>query len=57
MFASVFTARKATGYKFELVIHSCASLCGDSITAQYFYNSKAECRKAAAIIGAKPYNF
>ena len=57
MFASVFTARKATGYKFELVIHSSPSISGDSITAQYFYNSKAECRKAAAIIGAKPYNF
>ena len=57
MFASVFNARKATGYKFELVIHSCPSLCGDSITAQYFYNTKAECRKAAAIIGAKPHNF
>jgi hypothetical protein len=57
MFASVFNARKATGYKFELVIHSCASLCGNSITAQYFYNTKAECRKAAAIVGAKPYNF
>ena len=57
MFASVFNARRATGYKFELVIHSCPSLCGDSITAQYFYNTKAECRKAAAIIGAKPHNF
>jgi hypothetical protein len=57
MFASVFNARKATGYKFELIIHSNPSISGDSVTAQYFYNTKAECRKAAAIIGAKPYNF
>jgi hypothetical protein len=57
MFASVFNARKATGSKFELVIHSSPSINGDSVIAQYYYNTKAECRKAATALGAKPWNF
>jgi hypothetical protein len=57
MFASVFNARKTTGSKFELVIHSSPSISGDSVVAQYYYNTKAECRKAATALGAKPWNF
>lgn len=57
MFASVFNARKPTGFRFELVIHSSPSINGDSVVAQYYFHTKGECRKAATALGAKPWNF
>jgi hypothetical protein len=57
MFASIFTARKSTGAKWELVIHNQPGLSGDSVVAQYYFQSKPDAKRAAAAIGAKAYNY
>jgi len=56
-YASIYKARKATGYKFELLIHRVPSIAGDSVTAAYYYQTKHEAIKAAAILGAKAWNY
>jgi len=57
MYSSIYKARKETGYKFELLIHSLPSIAGDSVTAKYYYQTKNEAIKAAAILGAKAWNY
>lgn len=57
MFASIFTAAKRTGYKFELVLHHAPGLSGDSVAAQLYFNTKAEAKRAALAANAKAYNY
>jgi hypothetical protein len=57
MYASIFTAAKRTGYKFELVIHSAPSISGDSVIAQFYFLSKVDAKRQAAAIGAKAWNY
>jgi hypothetical protein len=57
MFASIFTAAKRTGYKFELVIHSEPGISGASVQAQHYFNSKTDAKRAAKELGAKAYNY
>jgi len=57
MFASIFTARKSTGAKWELVIHNQPGLSGESVIAQYYFQSKTDAKRQAAAIGAKAYNY
>lgn len=57
MFASIFTAAKRTGFKFELVIHSEPGISGASVQSQHYFNSKADAKRAAKELGAKAYNY
>ena len=57
MFSSIFTAAKRTGAKWELVIHTQPGISGDSIVAQYYFQSKPDAKRAALAIGAKAYNY
>lgn len=57
MYASIFTARKATGFKFELVAHNQPSISGDSVQAQHYFNSKAEAKAFAKKNGLIAYNY
>jgi hypothetical protein len=57
MYASIFTASKKTGYKFELVIHNAPSISGDSVIAQFYFLSKVDAKRQAAAIGAKAWNY
>jgi hypothetical protein len=57
MYASIFTAAKRTGAKFELVIHATPALNGESVVAQYYFATRADAKRAALAIGAKPWNY
>jgi hypothetical protein len=57
MFASIFTAAKRTGFKFELVLHSQPSISGESVQAQHYFNSKADAKRFALSLGCKAYNY
>ena len=57
MFASIFTAAKRTGFKFELVIHSEPGINGESVQAQHYFNSKAEAKRFAKDAGLIAYNY
>jgi hypothetical protein len=57
MFASIFTAAKRTGFKFELVLHSTGGLTGESVQAQHYFNTKTEAKRFAAALGCKAYNY
>jgi hypothetical protein len=57
MYASIFTAAKSTGYKFELVIHSTPALNGESVQAQTYYHTKPEAKAAAKAANATPHNY
>lgn len=57
MFASIFTAAKRTGFKFELVIHNQPGLTGESVQSQHYFNSKVDAKRLAASLGCKAYNY
>ena len=57
MYSSIFTAAKHTGAKFELVIHATPALNGESVVAQYYFATRADAKRAALAIGAKPWNY
>lgn len=57
MFASIYTAAKRTGFKFELVVHSEPSLSGNSVQAQHYFNSKVDAKAFARTAGYKAYNY
>ena len=57
MFSSIFTARKATGFKFELVIHNQPTLSGESVQSQAYFQTKNEAKAAAKALGCKAYNY
>ena len=57
MYASIFTAAKRTGAKWELVIHNAPGLSGESVIAQYYFQSKPDAKRAALALGAKAYNY
>lgn len=57
MFASIFTAAKRTGFKFELVLHDQPGLSGESVQAQHYFSSKADAKRFAASLGCKAYNY
>lgn len=57
MFASIFTAAKRTGFKFELVIHSEPGINGESVQAQHYFNSKADAKRFAKEMGAQAWNY
>jgi hypothetical protein len=57
MFASIFTAAKRTGFKFELVIHAEPSLSGESVQAQHYFNSKVDAKRFAKEAGLIAYNY
>ena len=55
MFASLTVARKATGYKFEIILHTDAWI--GSQVAQQFFMTRAEARAWVKAQGATPHNF
>lgn len=55
MYASIFTARKTTGFKFELVVHSQPGI--DSAQATYYFNSKVEAKQFAKAANLKAWNY
>ena len=55
MFASLTTARKNTGFKFEVILHTDAWI--GSQVAQQFFMSKSEARAWVKAQGATPHNF
>lgn len=57
MYASIFKASHRAAAKWELVIHTRASLAGDSITDTYYYDSKADAKRQAKALAAQPYNY
>jgi hypothetical protein len=57
IYASIFTAAKRTGAKWELVIHQQPGISGDSVIGQYYFQSKPEAKRAALAIGAKAWNY
>ena len=57
MFASIFSARKATGYKYELVRHYEPKINGESVAIQMYFQNKAAAKQAAKAANAKPYNY
>jgi hypothetical protein len=57
MFASIFSARKATGYKYELVLHYEPKINGESVAIQMYFQNKAAAKQAAKAANAKPYNY
>ena len=57
MFASIFTAPKHTGHKFELVIHNQPKLSGESVQAQHYFHTKLHAKRFAAALGCKAYNY
>ena len=57
IFASIFTAAKRTGAKWELVIHQRPGISGDSVIGQYYFQSKPEAKRAALAMGAKAWNY
>jgi hypothetical protein len=57
MFASIFSAPKRTGFKFELVIHNQPGLTGESVQAQHYFNSKADAKRFAKSLNCKAYNY
>ena len=54
-YAHIFNARKATGFKYTLVISSSPSIV-DQLT-ELFFNSKPEAKAMAKALGAKAYNY
>jgi hypothetical protein len=57
MYASIFNARKTTGFKFELVVHSQPGINGESVQAQHYFNSKVEAKQFAKSNGLKAWNY
>ena len=57
MYASIFNARKTTGFKFELVVHSQPGITGESVQAQHYFNSKGEAKQFAKSNGLKAWNY
>jgi hypothetical protein len=57
MFASIFTAAKRTGFKFELVIHDQPGLNGESVQAQHYFHTKLHAKRFAAALGCKAWNY
>ena len=55
MFASLTTARKNTGFKFEVILHTDAWI--GSQVAQQFFMTRAEARAWVKAQGATPHNF
>jgi hypothetical protein len=55
MFASLTVARKATGFKFEVIIHATPWI--GSQVAQQFFMTRAEARAWVKAQGATPHNF
>ena len=56
MNASIFTARKSSGYKFELTLHTSPDLSEGVVTTS-LHSSKADAKAAAKAAGATPYNY
>jgi hypothetical protein len=56
MNASIYAAKKSTGYKFELTLHSLPSISEGKITVSY-HHSKSEAKAAAKAAGAVAYNY
>jgi hypothetical protein len=57
MYASIFTARKSTHYKFELVVHSQPSINGFSVEQSYLFHSKKQAKVFAVDMGLKAWNY
>lgn len=57
MYASIFTAAKRTGAKWELVIHRLPGISGDSVIGQYYFQNKPDAKRAALAMGAKAWNY
>lgn len=55
MYASIFNARKTTGFKFELVIHNEPNITGGSV--HHYFNSKTEAKQFAKASGLKAWNY
>lgn len=57
MYASIFNASKATGFKFELVIHAQPSISGESVQAQHYFNSKTDAKRFAKSLSLIAWNY
>jgi hypothetical protein len=57
MYASIFNARKTTGFKFELVVHALPSISGESVQAQHYFNSKADAKRFAKSLNLIAWNY
>jgi len=55
MIAKIYTAGKATGYKFELAIHS--TQFAYSPVARHYFNTKREARAKAVELNATAWNY
>jgi len=55
MIAKIYTARKESGYKFELAIH--ATQFAYSPMARHYFNSKKEARAKAVKLNAAAWNY
>jgi hypothetical protein len=55
MFASLTTARKSSGFKFEVILHTTAWV--GSQVAQQFFMTRADARAWVKAQGATPHNF
>jgi hypothetical protein len=57
MFASIFTAPKRSGFKWQLLIHSAPSLHSDSVEQTLYFDSKVTAKATAKKLGCKAYNY
>ena len=57
MYASIYNARKATGFKFELLAHTEPSIAGDSVKTTLYFQSKAEAKAFAKAAGYTAWNY
>jgi len=57
MYASIFTASKSTGFKFELVVHAQPGISGESVQAQHYFNSKADAKRFAKAQNLIAWNY
>ena len=57
MYASIYNARKATGFKHELTLHNAPSLADSTSKIVSYYMTKTEAKQAAKQALAKPWNY
>ena len=57
MFASIFTAPRRSGFKWQLLIHSAPSLHSDSVEQTLYFDSKVTAKATAKKLGCKAYNY
>lgn len=57
MFAHIYKARAATGFKFSLIVSKSSSICAEEVIETIGFDSKGAAKAHAIKIGAKAWNY